>query len=68
MSINEPMAVHEAARAKQQLDSLNRKYAALQSKAAQQRNEIGRLTRAIESLTKDNKKMLADLKWMRGEK
>lgn len=68
MSFNEPMAVHEAARAKQQLDSLNRKYAALQSKAAQQRNEIGRLTRAIECLAKDNKKMLADLKWMRGEK
>lgn len=69
MSSNDvAVAVNDAARAKQKLDSIVRKYAALQSKAAQQRNEVGRLTKLVEELREDNKKLLADIKWMRGEK
>ena len=39
----------------------------LQSKIATQRNEIARLTQKCEALQEANAKMLADIKWMRGE-
>lgn len=41
--------------------------AALQAKNAKQRNEIARLTQALEKLTAEKAKLLADIKWMRGE-
>ena len=40
----------------------------LRKKAAKQRNEIARLTQALEKATAEKAKLLADLKWMRGEK
>jgi septal ring factor EnvC (AmiA/AmiB activator) len=61
------MAVNDAARSKQQLDSLNRQYAALQSKAHKQRNEIARLNHFIEEIQKENQKLLAQIRWMKGE-
>lgn len=67
MSINEPMAVREAARSKQQVDSLERQLATLRSKAAKQRNEVARLTKAVEELHETNKRLTAQIKWMRGE-
>lgn len=45
-------------------DQLVRK---LQSKIDKQREEIARLTRQVLVLRKENAKLLADLKWMRGE-
>ena len=39
-----------------------------QSKAATQRNEIARLTQKLEAVTEQKAKLLADVKWMRGEK
>jgi len=68
MSINEPMAVREAARSKQQVDSLERQLATLRSKAAKQRNEVARLTKAVEELQEMNKRLTAQIKWMRGER
>ena len=67
MSINEPMAVREAARSKQQVGSLERQLATLRSKAAKQRNEVARLTKAVEELQETNKRLTAQIKWMRGE-
>jgi len=61
------MAVNDAARSKHQLDSLNRQYAALQSKAHKQRNEIARLNQFIEEIQKENQKLLAQIRWMKGE-
>jgi len=40
----------------------------LQSKIAVQRSEIARLTRALEAVTNEKLALLADIKWMRGEK
>ena len=40
----------------------------LRSKVAKQRSEIGRLTQLNEKLMAEKAKLLADLKWMRGEK
>ena len=68
MSINEPMAVREAARSKQQVDSLERQLATIRSKAAKQRNEVARLTKAVEELQETNKRLTAQIKWMRGER
>lgn len=39
----------------------------LQSKVATQRNEIARLTQVVEKLMEDKRKLVADIKWMRGE-
>lgn len=39
-----------------------------QSKAATQRNEIARLTQKLEAVTEQKARLLADVKWMRGEK
>ena len=39
----------------------------LRSKVAKQRNEIGRLTQLNEKLMAEKAKLLADLKWMRGQ-
>jgi len=39
----------------------------LQAKNAKQREEIARLTRQVQTLRKENAKLLADVKWMRGE-
>jgi len=61
------MAVNDAARSKQQMDSLNRQNAALRSKAHKQRNEIARLNHFIEEIQKENQKLLAQIKWMKGE-
>lgn len=68
MSINEPMAVREAARSKQQVDSLERQLATIRSKSHKQRNEIARLSQFIEEIQKENQKLLAQIKWMRGER
>jgi len=40
----------------------------LQSKIDKQREEIARLTRQVQTLRKENAKLLSDLKWMRGER
>jgi hypothetical protein len=40
----------------------------LQTKAAKQRNEIARLTQALEKCAAEKAKLLSDIKWMRGEK
>tara|TARA_B110000908_G_scaffold59516_1_gene72244 strand:+ start:181 stop:357 length:177 start_codon:yes stop_codon:yes gene_type:complete len=42
--------------------------ARLQEKKQKQRNEIARLTQKLAAATKENKALLADIKWMRGEK
>ena len=39
----------------------------LRSKMAKQRNEIARLTQALEQCAAEKAKLLSDLKWMRGE-
>ena len=39
----------------------------LRSKLAKQRNEIARLTQLNEKLQAEKAKLLADLKWMKGE-
>lgn len=39
----------------------------LQSKVAVQRNEIARLTQVVEKLMEDKRKLIEDIKWMRGE-
>ena len=39
----------------------------LQSKIDKQRTEIVRLIRQVQALQKENAKLLADVKWMRGE-
>ena len=44
------------------------KISRLQSRLALQRNEIARLNKVVESLMRDNKSILKDLKWIRGEK
>ena len=49
------------------LEKMERKMAALQSKLGKQRNEIARLTQLNEKLMAEKAKLLADLKWMRGE-
>lgn len=42
--------------------------AKLQSINAKQKNEIARLTQALEKCTAEKAKLLADIKWMRGER
>ena len=44
------------------------KISRLQSRLALQRNEIARLNKVVESLMRDNKSILKDLKRIRGEK
>ncbi len=39
----------------------------VQSKTATQRNEIARLTQKLEAVTEQKARLLADIKWMRGE-
>jgi len=54
--------------AKWNLDNMDaNKISRLQSKLALQRNEIARLNKVVESLMRDNKSILKDLQWMRGE-
>jgi predicted nucleic acid-binding Zn-ribbon protein len=62
------MSIDDSGRLRHQLDSANRQCATLRSKAAKQRNEIARLTKLVEELQDANKKLTADLKWLRGEK
>jgi len=50
------------------LEKLNAKYSRLQEKTQKQSSEIGRLTRKMEALTTDKLSLLADIKWMRGER
>ena len=50
-----------------ELVRLKQQFAKLQAKANKQRNEIARLTQAVEQLQKDKASLLADLKW-KGEK
>lgn len=66
--MSESMAINEAARAKRELYSLQRKYAKSQSKIAIQANEIVRLNKMVEVLQKEKKELLADLKKIRGDK
>lgn len=40
----------------------------MQSKLALQRTEIARLTQRCEKLVEQNKKLLDEIKWMRGER
>jgi len=40
----------------------------LQSKISVQRSEIARITQALEAATKEKSALLADIKWMRGDK
>ena len=47
---------------------LEKTVSTLQSKNAVQRSEIARLTRALEAVTNEKLALLADIKWMRGEK
>ena len=55
--------------AKWNLDNMDaNKISRLQSKLALQRNEIARLNKVVESLKRDNKSILKDLKRIRGEK
>mgnify|MGYP006436513867 FL=1 len=61
-------AINQAAQLQRSLDSLNRKYAASQSKLAIKRNEIARLTQKLEAATKQKLELLDELKWLRGEK
>ena len=61
-------AINEAAQTRRSLDSLNRRYAAAQSKLAVQRNEIARLSQSLEAATKHKLELLDELKWLRGEK
>lgn len=61
-------AINQAAQLQRSLDSLNRKYAASQSKLAIKRNEIARLTQKLEAATKQKIELLDELKWLRGEK
>ena len=69
MSINDmATAINTAAQSQRSLDSLNRRYAAAQSKLAVQRNEIARLTQSLEAVTKQKLELLDELKWLRGEK
>ena len=61
------MSIDDSGRLRQQLDSANRQSATLRSKAAKQRNEIARLTKAIEELQEMNKRLENEIKWMKGE-
>jgi predicted nucleic acid-binding Zn-ribbon protein len=61
------MSINDSGRLRQQLDSANRQCATLRSKAAKQRNEIARLTKAIEELQSEKAKLIAEIKWMKGE-
>lgn len=67
-NIDMATAINETAQTRRSLDSLNRKYAAAQSKLAVQRNEIARLTQSLEAATKHKLELLDELKWLRGEK
>lgn len=49
------------------MDEVGRITAPLHAKIARQKNEIARLTQALEKVTEERAKLLADLKWMRGE-
>lgn len=49
------------------LRGLAERYNKLKKKADKQRNEIARLQQNVDKLMEDNRKLLADIKWMRGE-
>jgi prefoldin subunit 5 len=49
------------------LRGLAERYNKLKKKADKQRNEIARLQQNVDKLMADNRKLLADIKWMRGE-
>lgn len=51
-----------------ELERLKKSFADLQAKSAKQRNEVARLTQKVEELMEDKRKLLSDLKWLRGEK
>jgi ABC-type transporter Mla subunit MlaD len=51
----------------EELQRLKKSFADLQSKSAKQRNEIARLTQAVERLQEDKAKLFNDLKWIKGE-
>jgi len=47
------------------LRGLAERYNKLKKKADKQRNEIARLQQNVDKLMADNRKLLADIKWMR---
>jgi hypothetical protein len=47
---------------------LNANFSRLQVKNTKQRTEIARLTQKLEAVTSDKQALLADIKWMRGER
>lgn len=51
-----------------EIETLLENYKRMQGKLQKQRNEIARLSQKVEALLKSNKALLADIKWMRGEK
>lgn len=52
----------------EKLAQINANFSRLQVKSNKQRTEIARLTQHVEALMADKKALLADIKWMRGEK
>jgi ABC-type transporter Mla subunit MlaD len=54
--------------AEDKLEKLNANFSRLQAKNQKQRTEIARLTQHVEALMADKQSLLADVKWMRGEK
>jgi ABC-type transporter Mla subunit MlaD len=54
--------------AEDKLEKLNANFSRLQVKNQKQRTEIARLTQHVEALMADKQSLLADIKWMRGEK
>lgn len=51
-----------------ELERLRKSFADLQAKSAKQRNEIARLQQSVVKLMEEKRKLLSDLKWVRGEK
>ena len=52
----------------EKLEKLNANFSRLQVKNNKQRSEIARLTQQLEAVMRDKKALLADIKWLRGEK
>lgn len=52
----------------EKLEKINANFSRLQVKNNKQRSEIARLTQQLEAVMRDKKALLADIKWLRGEK
>tara|TARA_R110002073_G_C9426687_1_gene576409 strand:- start:235 stop:414 length:180 start_codon:yes stop_codon:yes gene_type:complete len=50
-----------------EVDRRNAELLVMKSKVAKQRNEIARLTMALEKVTKEKVQLFKDVQWMRGE-